>query len=42
LQETAGDISRAGDIISPVDKISPAQNDQNHAQKSSAGDTHLW
>lgn len=36
---TTGDIYGAGDIISPADKIPPLENGQNHAQKSTNGDT---
>jgi len=39
IDNTAGDISSAGDNISPVDKIPPVENGQNHAQKSTTGDT---
>jgi hypothetical protein len=38
-QESTGDISSTGDMISPVDKIPPAKNDQDHAQKSEIGGT---
>jgi hypothetical protein len=39
LDKTAGDISSTGDIISPANKIPPVENHQNHAQKSTTGDT---
>jgi hypothetical protein len=38
-QKIIGGISRIGDIVSPVDKIPPVQNDQNYAQKTAIGDT---
>ena len=34
LRKVPGDISSTGDIISPADKIPPAKNHQNHAQKT--------
>lgn len=33
-QKSTGDISSTGVIISPADKIPPAKNDQDRAQKS--------